>query len=101
MRLKQIKVNFHDDVHEKISALAEDENLTIAQWIRKSIDPKLSDDMTIPSRPKPKNNQSFDPRLLYEIHKIGININQIAFHLNSKKELDRMVISKLFEIEKT
>ena len=38
--------------------------------------------------------------LIYEVSKIGNNLNQIAKYVNSQKALDFQVLEKLIEIEK-
>jgi len=37
---------------------------------------------------------------LYEINRIGNNLNQIAKHCNIKKSVDKLVLKELVDIEK-
>jgi len=74
--------------HEQIKNLAKANNVTIAQYIREQLalelDPK--DTRKIYTETQKKVYKSTDPKLLYEINKIGNNLNQIARVLNTKRD---------------
>jgi hypothetical protein len=39
--------------------------------------------------------------MVYQVNKIGINLNQLAHHVNTKKCIDMEVIYRLVQMEKT
>ena len=93
-KYKQVKVNFTIDDHRKISYLAQEENKTIAQLIRSQFS------FEIKNTPIPRQIAMYkhvDPKLLYEIRKIGNNINQIARRLNQGQLLERRILLKIYE----
>lgn len=93
-KYKQVKVNFTIDDHIKISNLAIRENKTIAQLIRSRFASEIE------NAPTPKQitiYKQVDPKLLYEIRKIGNNINQIARRLNQGQVLEKRVLLKIYE----
>jgi hypothetical protein len=80
---KQIKVNLTEEAHHRINAL----------FVRRLLDKKTIG-APLPYKDKPKIiYRKVDPELLYEINKIGINLNQIAKRLNEENilELGRLV----------
>ena len=55
----------------------------MSEFLRNSVNAKLE------NAPLPKSKKIYkatDPKLLFEINKIGNNLNQIARQLNSKKD---------------
>ena len=50
-------------------------------------------------------NQEIKSRLeiemVFQVNKIGINLNQLAYYVNTKKCIDMEVLYRLVEIEKT
>ena len=55
----------------------------MSEFSRKSVNSKIE------NAPAPKTKKVYkvaDPQLLYELNKIGTNLNQIAKSLNSKKD---------------
>lgn len=95
-KYKQIKVNVTEDVYVKLVQIAKKHNITLAELFRLSVHTKIE------NAPKPKKEKSkiiykqTDPDLLYEVNKIGVNINQIARHLNSSK--DDLKLQTLYHI---
>lgn len=83
---------------ERVRKVAEAKGLTVSELIRL----KLLD-LPIPNRISPerlaKKNEDFR-KLLYEVNKIGVNINQIARYCNKYREVDVYVLEKLLEIER-
>lgn len=51
-------------------------------------------------RGRPKKGKGKNDKLLYELHKIGNNINQIAKYANTHKKLDDYILISLSKIEK-
>ena len=96
--LKQIKVNFTLEHHEKLTYLAKESGLTKAQWIRTQLNTTFEN----PREPSVKRvYKKADPELLYHLNKIGNNLNQIATHANTKKTLDMQILIQLVSIEKS
>ena len=93
-KYKQVKVNFTIDDHIKISNLAIRENKTIAQLIRSRFT------FEIENTPIPKQVVTYkqtDPKLLYEIRKIGNNINQAVKKLHRGQMLEKRILIKIYE----
>ncbi len=102
-KLKQVKVNLYPHQYLQIKEKAKSNNVTIAQYIREqlnlNLDPK--DTRKIYTETQKKVYKETDPKLLYEINKIGNNLNQIARVLNQKKDdLNRVeILQSLVKIE--
>ncbi len=47
-----------------------------------------------------RNKSKLKKELIYEINKIGNNLNQIARHTNEKKTIDLNVLKQIIEIQK-
>jgi len=95
-KYKQIKVNVTEDVHAKLVQIAQNNNITLAELFRLSVHTKIEN---TPSPRKVKLKiiyKQADPGLLYEVNKIGVNLNQIAKHLNSGK--DDLKLQTLYHI---
>ena len=88
VKLKQIKVNFYPYQHEQIKNLAVEKKVTIAQFIREKLELTLDEKDTrkIYTETQKKVYKSSDPKLLFELNKIGNNLNQIAKVINQKKD---------------
>ena len=84
----RITVRLSDDFINKLKAEAKKNDLTLSDMVRV----KLTEKNKINKR----NNQ----QLVYEINRLGKNLNQIAKHCNSKKVLDKLVLEQLIIIEK-
>lgn len=93
-KYKQVKVNFATDDYDKLSQIALSEEKTIAQLIRSRFDFSIEN---TPKRNKTVIYKNADPRLLYELNRIGNNINQIARKLNSNHTLEKRVLLKIYE----
>ena len=103
-KLKQIKVNFYPEQHELLKNLAEENEVTIAQYIRQNLDLELdkNDTRKIYKMHEKVTHKKEDPKLIYELSKIGNNLNQIARNLNSKKDVNNIeILQTLIEIEKS
>ena len=97
-KYKQVKVNFKPSQFEKLEQLAEAKGVTKAEWIRQKIGANIDEEDIRAPKPKPREGQT-DTALLYELHKIGNNINQVARYANTNKALDREILSELIRIE--
>ena len=82
-KMKQIKVFFLPTDLEKLKQKSAEQNLTMSEYIRKSVNAKIEN---APSPKQKKVYRSTDPKLLFELNKIGVNLNQIAKQFNAKKD---------------
>jgi hypothetical protein len=95
-KYKQVKVNFTPKVYERLSQIADEKGVTKAQLIRAFLSTKIDD----VRQPKQKRiHKTADPKLLYHLNKIGINLNQISKHLNEGNTLEFQVLVELTNIE--
>ncbi|MBD3797610.1 MAG: plasmid mobilization relaxosome protein MobC [Campylobacterales bacterium] len=93
---KQVKVLLKPEQFAKLEQFAEAKGISKAEWIRQKIGATF-DDVRQPQQKKVE--KSLSPEVLYELKKIGNNINQLATRANVNKELDRQIISSLVRIE--
>lgn len=77
IRNRMIRIRVTDEEYEAIKKNAPDGNMS--EWLR---------DLALdsPTRKKRKT-KPVNPELLYELNKIGVNLNQIAKAINSKPDL--------------
>jgi len=95
---RQVKINLLPEEYERISEQAEADGVTKAEWIRRRIGTKIEDkDLRSPQKRLPQKQA--DPKLLYEINRIGININKMTTWANKFRTLDRQILSSLVGIE--
>jgi hypothetical protein len=95
-KYKQVKVNLHPEDYEKMQKLAEQYDTTIASLFRELADMQIDK----PRKPRGgKKEGAVDYAILYELNKIGNNINQIAKYANTHKSLDRTILALLSSIE--
>lgn len=93
---KQVKVNLTPDNHAKIQALAQKYDMSIASLFRELSE--LQHD-NVPSRKGGiKSSAKVSSSLLYQLAKIGTNLNQIAKHCNINRAVDRLVLEELVGI---
>nr|WP_287413288.1 plasmid mobilization relaxosome protein MobC [Pseudodesulfovibrio sp.] len=90
---KQIKVNVFIQDWQKIQDKSKKLNMTMAQYIR-----HLTNTKTIQDKRKQVTQNEKDT--LRELNSIGVNLNQIARHLNQGKEIDKYVLMILENITK-
>jgi len=97
-KMKQIKVFFSEFDYSFLKKISADRDITMSEFIRKSVNSKIEN----PPAPKTKKVYKVaDPKLLFELNKIGNNLNQIAKKLNSNENIgNSTIIQKLVEIEK-
>ncbi len=98
-KMKQIKVYFPIDDFKKLKNISKSQSITMSEFLRNSVNTKLE------NAPLPKSKKIYkatDPKLLFELNKIGNNLNQIARQLNSKKDdvSNITILKELVELEK-
>lgn len=71
-RTKEIKIRLTDDEYLKLQERKTKPRL--AEWLR---------ELALDQKPKRKPKQA-DPKLLFELNRIGVNLNQIARQLNQQ-----------------
>lgn len=91
-------VRFTEDEVKRLEQIAEAKGIPVSELIRKKVL-----DLPIPDRISPeklaKRLEEFR-KLLYEVNKIGVNINQIARYCNKYREVDCEVLAQLIEIRR-
>ncbi len=98
-KLKQVKVYFSPIDHEKLKSEADRKNVSLAELIRQKINLKI-ENAPAPRKTKKVYKQT-DPKLLFELNKIGNNLNQIAKKLNKGDTVSNMaVLQELVVLEK-
>ena len=102
-KLKQVKVNFYEEQHKILKENAILNNVTIAQFIRQELNINL-DKKDIKNRYRnsaEKELTKVDEMLIYQVSKIGNNLNQIAKVLHTKKDISNVdILESLVKIEK-
>jgi len=102
-KLKQAKVNLYPKQHEILIERAKENGTNISEYIRQKLDLNLDKNDT---RKKYKEHEKVtykkaDPQLIYQLAKIGTNLNQIAKQLNQKKDVSTIeILESLISIEK-
>ena len=82
-------IRFTPDEFAKIEEQREKTNLDFTNFCKSAI---------LKKRVKTKDEENFNRDLIYQINKIGINLNQIARAVNQKDRI--AVLTELVEIEK-
>jgi len=95
-KYKQVKINMKLDDYDRLFLLSKEKNLTMAEYIRNILNIEFKN---APAPKMEKVHKKTDPSLMYEIIKIGANMNQIAKHANIKKRVEYEMLSALFRIE--
>jgi len=80
-------IRFSEIEYKKISEKIEKAEIDFSTFARSAILRK-------------KIKMPVEKKVLYEINRIGNNLNQIAKYVNTKKVIDKIVLKKLIEIEK-
>lgn len=94
---RQIAVSFSHEDFEKLSNEAESQSISKAELIRSHLDINFENKRTPTSK---RVHKSINPQILYEVNRIGNNLNQIAKNTNEKKDVDIDVLLSLNNIEK-
>ncbi|UKH38137.1 plasmid mobilization relaxosome protein MobC [Actinobacillus pleuropneumoniae] len=89
-RLKEIKIRLTESEYNAL--LERKTKARLAEWLR---------ELALDQAPK-KQSKSVDPALLFELNRIGVNLNQIARQCNSQKpSIDLVsVLASLRNLEK-
>jgi len=86
---KRVTIRLTQDEYDKLYQQAKALDITLSQLLRK----KISGD-------RERLTTKCDKELLYEINRIGNNLNQIAKHCNITKSIDKLALQSLVEIER-
>jgi len=86
--MKTIGAKVDNDFYEDINCIAKDNNISVSALIKQALKSAVIRD------------KSLDIKMIYEVNRIGRNINQIAKHLNKDKVLDKQMFVLMVEIEK-
>ena len=86
---KRVTIRFTDDEYNKVYSSAQELDISLSTYIRKK---------TLGNRER--ISSKCDKELLYEMNRIGNNLNQISKHCNTTKTIDKLVLQSLVEIEK-
>ena len=93
-----IATKLTEEEARKVREIAEAKGITVSDFVRSRL---LN--LPIPDRISPerlaKKLEEFR-KLLYEVNKIGVNINQIARYCNKYREVDCEVLAQLIEIRR-
>jgi hypothetical protein len=97
--LRTIATKVNDEFYNEIKKMADDNNITISKLLKKALKKITNDDIkNIDETIKTKTETN--KRIVYELNRLGQNLNQIAKHCNSKKIVDKLVLEELIKIEK-
>jgi len=92
-KYKQVKVNLRPEDYDAIDREAKASEISMAELFRQAVG------VGIPDR-RDRNLDDTRLALLYELKKIGTNINQIARYVNTNKAIDRAALDALVGIER-
>lgn len=91
-------IRFTEEEARKLEIVAEAKGIALSELIRKK-----ALDLPIPERISPKKlakrNREFR-ELLYQVNKIGVNLNQIARYCNQYREIDCKVLEEILGIKR-
>lgn len=93
VKYKQIKTNIPEEDYKKIQEKAKAAGMKLSGYLKSVL-------MENNLMTKPKKFKQADPNLLYELNRLGNNLNQIAKKVNINKEIDFSIFEKLENIEK-
>jgi len=92
-KYRQVKVNLRPEDYDALERQAIAEEISMAELFRQAVG------VGIPDR-RDRNMNEERLALIYELKKIGTNINQIAKHVNTEKVIDRAALDALIEIQR-
>ena len=81
-------IRFNEDEYAYINKQLEEHHLSFATVARSAI---LNQQIV----------SKLEIEMVFQVNKIGINLNQIAYYVNTKKCIDMEVLYRLVQIEKT
>jgi predicted transcriptional regulator len=85
--MRTISAKVDDELYEKVKKVADENNITISTLLKQAFQNSTIKDVSV------------EREILFQIHKIGINLNQIAKRCNAKKTVDRLTLEALSRIE--
>ena len=86
---KRVTIRFTDDEYNKVYSSAQELGISLSDYIRRKA-----------TGNRERISSKCNKELLYEMNRIGNNLNQIAKHCNINKSVDKLVLKSLVEIEK-
>lgn len=89
MRDKKVTIRLTQDEYNKLNNETQKLNMSMSELIRHKILNK-----------KVKVKSKLSTQIVYELNRIGNNLNQIAKHCNTTKTIDKLVLQQLVDIEK-
>ncbi len=92
-KYKQVKLNLTAEQYSRVKLVAKNKNLFLSTYIKQLA--KLENCLDVR---KPKAKNAINPILIYNLNKIGNNLNQIAKHININKNIDQSVLIQLIAI---
>jgi hypothetical protein len=92
-KYRQVKVNLLPADYDALEREAMASEISMAELFRQAVG------VGIPDR-RDRNQDDVRLAMLYELKKIGTNINQIARYVNTNKAIDRAALDALVSIER-
>ena len=89
-REKRITIRLTEEEYERILSEADSANLSIAEYVRS----QLKNGKVI-ARYEVVTEKETRRKLAEEYHKIGINLNQIAHHLNGRGDVNSALLNAI------
>jgi len=90
IREKRITIRLTEDEYKRILSEADSANLSIAEYVRTQLrNGKVNVKVELVTDKDTKK------KLAEEYHKIGVNLNQIAHHLNSGGEINNSILKDI------
>lgn len=87
---KRITIRIPNELYEKLKQQSDETGYTLSEIIRKKLQKGNREEI-----PNKKLTQEF----IYELNRIGNNINQITKHCNTNKAIDRLAVIELAKIK--
>ena len=89
-KIKRMTIRLTQEEYNQILADANRANLSLAEFVRKQLNKGK-----VIAKYEVVTDKESKARLAEEYHKIGINLNQIAHHLNSCGAINKTLISSI------
>lgn len=93
MKTERFHLRLDPELKAEAKAKADKAGLSLSDFIRRSIK------QCSIVKPSLNSNLKIEKERIRELHRIGQNINQIARHVNTKKEIDKNVLYALAAVE--
>ena len=103
IKLKQAKVNLYPEQHLLLVERAKENGTNISEYIRQKLDLTLQENHTRKTYKEHKEviEKVADQKLVFQLAKIGNNLNQITYKINKKEYVPNVeVLENLVEIKK-